>query len=99
MDYLSTADEAQVLVRTFAPRLDEALAHTLAAIAADCRAAFIREDLASAFSTRRLIDWTDLMLRHGDPERAVGPTIYAKVSADAAALIPSIVRHYIDLDA
>jgi cobaltochelatase CobS len=99
MDYLPAADEAQVLMRIFAPRIDEALAHTLAAIAADCRAAFVREDLASAFSTRRLIDWTELMLRHGDPERAAGPAIYAKVSAEDAVLIRSIIRHHIDLDA
>jgi cobaltochelatase CobS len=99
MDYLSPADEARVLTRTFAPRLDDALAHTLAAIAADCRAAFVREDLASAFSTRRLIDWTELMLRHGDPERAAGPAIYSKVSAEDATLIRSIIRHHIDLDA
>ncbi len=98
MDYLSPADEAQVLMRTFASRIDAEMAHTLASIAADCRAAFIREDLASAFSTRRLIDWTESMMRHGDPERAAGPTIYAKVSAEDAALIRGIVRHYIDLD-
>jgi cobaltochelatase CobS len=99
IDYLSAADEAQVLVRTFAPYLDETMAHTLAAIAAECRAAFVREDLASAFSTRRLIDWTELMLRHGDPERAAGPAIYSKVSAEDATLIRSIIRHHIDLDA
>jgi cobaltochelatase CobS len=101
MDYLSPQEEAEVLVRTLEPRFPgftQAMAETLAAIAADCRAAFAREDLASAFSTRRLIDWAELMLRTGDPERAAGPAIYAKVSADDAALIRSIVRHHIALD-
>jgi cobaltochelatase CobS len=94
-DYLSPADEAQVLVRTLAPYLSPALAHTLVAIAADCRAAFEREDLASAFSTRRLLDWAELMLRLGDPERAAEPTIYSKISPEDAAVIRGIMRHHI----
>jgi cobaltochelatase CobS len=97
-DYLSEEEEAEVLLRTL-PLLTPAIAHTLAAIAADCRAAFAREDLASAFSTRRLIDWAELMLRTGDVERAAGPAIYAKVSAEDAALIRSIIRHHVIFDA
>ena|GEM_PF-887944 len=97
-DYLPKDEEAEVLRRTL-PQLTPALAQTLAAIAADCRAAFAREDLASAFSTRRLIDWAELMLRTGDAERAAGPSIYAKVSAEDAALIRSIIRHHAIFDA
>ena len=99
LDYLPPPDEARVLQRTFGPAMTAAMADTLAAIAADCRAAFVREDLASAFSTRRLIDWAELMLRTGDPESAAGPTIYAKVGAEDADLIRSIIRHYIDVEA
>ena len=95
MDYLSPDEEAEVLVRTLGARFTRSMAETLAAIAADCRAAFAREDLASAFSTRRLLDWAELMLRSGDPERAAGPAIYSKVSAEDAALIRSIIRHHI----
>lgn len=98
IDYLSPDEEADVLVRTLGERLSRPMARTLAAIAADCRAAFVREDLASAFSTRRLLDWAELMLRSGDPERAAGPVIYAKVSAEDAALIRSIIGHHIALD-
>jgi cobaltochelatase CobS len=97
-EYLSKDEETEVLRRTL-PQLTPALAQTLAAIAADCRAAFAREDLASAFSTRRLIDWAELMLRTGDAERAAGPAIYAKVSAEDAALIRSIIRHHAIFDA
>jgi cobaltochelatase CobS len=95
LDYLSPTEEADVLVRTLAPYMTQPLAATLAAIAADCRAAFAREDLSSAFSTRRLLDWAELMLRTGDPERAAGPAIYAKVSPEDAALIRGIIRHHI----
>ncbi|MFB9127256.1 AAA family ATPase [Paraburkholderia dipogonis] len=95
LDYLTPAEEADVLVATLTPHMTRALATTLAAIAADCRAAFAREDLSSAFSTRRLLDWAELMLRTGDPERAAGPAIYAKVSPEDAALIRGIVRHHI----
>jgi cobaltochelatase CobS len=98
MNYLSPEEEAEVLMRTLGARFTRPMAQTLAAIAADCRAAFAREDLASAFSTRRLLDWADLMLRSGDPERAAGPAIYAKVSAEDAALIRSIIRHHIAFD-
>jgi cobaltochelatase CobS len=98
MNYLSPEEEAEVLMRTLGARVTRPMAQTLAAIAADCRAAFAREDLASAFSTRRLLDWADLMLRSGDPERAAGPAIYAKVSAEDAALIRSIIRHHIAFD-
>ncbi|KQR74061.1 AAA family ATPase [Burkholderia sp. Leaf177] len=98
MDYLSPDEEAEVLMRTLGERITRSMANTLAAIAADCRAAFAREDLASAFSTRRLLDWADLMLRSGDPERAAGPAIYSKVSAEDAALIRSIIRHHIAFD-
>ncbi|MBN3856824.1 AAA domain-containing protein [Paraburkholderia sp. Ac-20340] len=96
-DYLSKEEEAEVLLRTL-PQLSPMLAQTLAAIAADCRAAFAREDLASTFSTRRLIDWAELMLRTGDADRAAGPAIYAKVSAEDAALIRSIIRHHAIFD-
>jgi cobaltochelatase CobS len=95
LDYLTPAEEADVLINTLAPHMTRALATTLAAIAADCRAAFAREDLSSAFSTRRLLDWAELMLRTGDPERAAGPAIYSKVSPEDAALIRGIVRHHI----
>ena len=95
LDYLSPAEETDVLVRTLAPHMTPTVAATLAAIAADCRAAFAREDLASAFSTRRLLDWAELMLRTGDPERAAGPAIYAKVSPEDATLIRGIIRHHI----
>jgi cobaltochelatase CobS len=97
-DYLTPEEETEVLLRTL-PQLTRPLAQTLAAIAADCRTAFAREDLASAFSTRRLLDWAELMLRTGDPERAAGPSIYAKVCAEDAALIRSIVRHHVIFDA
>jgi cobaltochelatase CobS len=95
LDYLTPAEEADVLLRTLAPNMTRPLATTLAAIAADCRAAFAREDLSSAFSTRRLLDWAELMMRSGDPERAAGPAIYAKVSPEDAALIRGIIRHHI----
>jgi cobaltochelatase CobS len=95
LDYLSPAEETDVLVRTLAPYMTHPLAATLAAIAADCRAAFAREDLSSAFSTRRLLDWAELMLRTGNPERAAGPAIYAKVSPEDATLIRGIIRHHI----
>lgn len=95
LDYLSPAEETDVLLRTLAPHMTRPLATTLAAIAADCRAAFAREDLSSAFSTRRLLDWAELMLRTGDPERAAGPAIYAKVSPEDATLIRGIIRHHI----
>jgi cobaltochelatase CobS len=95
LDYLSPAEEADVLIRTLAPHMTPTVAATLAAIAADCRAAFAREDLSSAFSTRRLLDWAELMLRTGDPERAAGPAIYAKVSPEDATLIRGIIRHHI----
>jgi cobaltochelatase CobS len=95
LDYLLPAEETDVLIRTLAPHMTRPLATTLAAIAADCRAAFAREDLSSAFSTRRLLDWAELMLRTGDPERAAGPAIYAKVSPEDAALIRGIIRHHI----
>jgi cobaltochelatase CobS len=98
IDYLSREDEEQVLQRTFAPHVSAPMAETLAAIAAECRAAFEREDLASAFSTRRLLDWTELMLRTKNPETAAEPTIYSKVSAEDAALIRSIIRHHIALE-
>jgi len=95
INYLSPEEEAQVLLETLAPAMTLSLAKTLAAIAADCRAAFAREDLSSAFSTRRLLDWAQLMVRVGDPERAAEPTIYAKVSPVDAALIRSVIRHHI----
>jgi cobaltochelatase CobS len=94
-DYLLVEEETEVLMRALAPHITPGLARTLAAIAADCRAAFAREDLASAFSTRRLLDWATLMLRTGDPERAAGPTIYSKVSGEDAELIRTIMRQYI----
>jgi len=96
IDYLSPAEEANVLVQTL-PLLTRAMADTLAAIAADCRAAFLREDISNTFSTRRLLDWAELMLRNGDPDRAAAPVIYSKLSDDDAAVVRGIIRHYISV--
>ena len=94
IDYLSAAEESDVLVQTL-PELTRPMADTLAAIASDCRAAFLREDISTTFSTRRLLDWTALMLRNGDPERAAGPVIYSKLNDDDAAVVRGIISHYI----
>jgi cobaltochelatase CobS len=94
IDYLSPAEESDVLVQTL-PLLTRAMANTLAAIAADCRAAFLREDISNTFSTRRLLDWAELMLRNGDPDRAAAPVIYSKLSDDDAAVVRGIIRHHI----
>ncbi|SKD04594.1 CbbQ/NirQ/NorQ C-terminal [Burkholderia sp. CF099] len=98
LDYLSPEEEADVLQRTLGPRMTRTMAETLAAIAADCRAAFAREDLSSAFSTRRLLDWAELMMRNGDPELAAMPAIYSKVTPEDATLIRNIIRQHIALD-
>jgi len=95
INYLSPAEESDVLVRTL-PLLTRAMANTLAAIAADCRAAFLREDISNTFSTRRLLDWAELMLRNGDPDRAAAPVIYSKLSDDDAAVVRGIIRHHIN---
>ena len=73
LDYLSPAEETDVLVRTLAPYMTHPLATTLAAIAADCRAAFAREDLSSAFSTRRLLDWAGRALGVAGAQHQLGP--------------------------
>ena len=96
LDYLPPPDEARAAAHA-RPGHDRGDGRHACAIAADCRAAFVREDLASAFSTRRLID-AELMLRTGDPESAAGPTI-CEVGAEDADLIRSIIRHYIDVEA
>jgi cobaltochelatase CobS len=60
------------------------------------REAFKNEEIKCTFSTRRMLDWADMMIRYKDhaeaPFKAAESTIFAKVSKEDAEVIKGIIQ-------
>ena len=95
VDYLKPEDESKVL-RGYIPKLTEAVSIKIVAVANAIRKAFEEEAIQSPFSTRRLIDWTEKMVRFKDPMRAAESTIFSKVNREDAEVIKGIIVRMMD---
>lgn len=96
IEYLPPRQELQVLRGRIGDALPEGWLEAMVAVAGDCRAAFERQELSCTFSTRRLIDWATLTIRHLDPLAAAEPVILAKINPTDAALIRALIRQRLD---
>ncbi len=90
VDYMPDAEETKVVAATI-PRL-KAIAPTIVRVANELRKAFNEENLASPFSTRRVLDWSELMLRLKDPMEAAEIAVFSKVSSEDAQVIRGVIQ-------
>lgn len=91
VDYLPAEQEASVLVGSVA-KLTPKAAKVIVQVGNLIRESFKKEDIQCTMSLRRLIDWSELMVRHKNPLKAAAPTIFSKVSAEDAKVIEGIIK-------
>lgn len=90
IEYMSEAEESLVLTKTV-PKISSQLAAPIIRVANDIRQAFFKEEVSCTFSTRRVIDWAELMVRLKDPMAAAEIAVFSKVSSEDAEVIKGII--------
>jgi hypothetical protein len=55
------------------------------------REAFRKEEVQCTFSLRRMIDWTENLIRHKDALKAAEVSIFSKVSPEDAEVIKGLI--------
>jgi len=95
IDYLPADQEAQIIVNTI-PRMTPKVAGVIVRVANMIRDSFKAEEVQCTFSTRRMLDWAEMMIRykeHADaPFRAAQATIFSKVSKEDAEVIRGLIQ-------
>jgi len=86
--YLPEALEVKVVAGAV-DGMTEKVARRLVQVAGAVRKAFVEETMQCTFSTRRLIDWAEMLVRHSSsgpdaPVKAAENTIFSKVSREDA---------------
>lgn len=97
--YLPADKEAEVLCAAV-PRMTVRITEVLVKVANMVREGFEKEELSCTFSLRRLIDWTEMLLRHqdGGPIKAAENTLFSKVSKDDAEVIRGAIQRATRVD-
>ena len=90
VDYLKPKQEIDIITKKF-PAIDKPMATQIVKVATMAREAFRIGDIQASFSTRRLLDWTEMMMRYGDPVTAASMTIYAKVSDEDRDVLEGLI--------
>ena len=96
MPYMDAATETRVVSNTVpafrgSPHA-EVLAERIVRVAGMIREAFEKEEIQCSFSTRRLLEWSEMITRYWDPMRAAENTIFSKVGKDDADVIRGIIQ-------
>lgn len=91
VDYMPKKDEVSMLCKTI-PAMNEKIGTNIVDVAGMIREAFLKEEVSSPFSTRRVIDWAELMMRHGDPMSSAQIAIFSKVSPEDAEVVKGIIK-------
>jgi len=91
INYLPADEEAKV-VSTTVPKMTERVAAVIVRVAGMVREAFVREEISCTFSTRRVLDWSELMIRHKDPFKAAEVAVFSKISREDAEVIRGIIQ-------
>jgi cobaltochelatase CobS len=92
VDYLTPEEEARVLFEAV-PKNTLKIATIAVRVANMVRKAFKEETVQCTFSLRRLIDWSELMIRYKDPLKAAETSIFSKVTDEDAEVIKGIIQH------
>lgn len=88
--YLEPEAEAKVLT-SYLPKFKISVAFKIIKVANEIRKAFEEEEIGCTFSTRRLLDWSEMMIRHREPLKAAESTIFAKISKQDAAVVRAVI--------
>jgi cobaltochelatase CobS len=91
VDYLPAEEEAKVLAATV-DKMTIGLASQLVKVGNMIREAFKKEEVSCTMSLRRLIDWSELMVRYRDPIKAANPAIFSKVSKEDKEVIEGVIK-------
>jgi cobaltochelatase CobS len=93
VDYMKPEDETKVIVGAI-PRYAkaESAVQVIVKVVNMVRDAFAKEEVACTFSTRRAIDWADLMLRYKDPVKAAEVAVFSKISKTDAEVIRGVIQ-------
>jgi cobaltochelatase CobS len=89
--YLSAEDEEKVLLGAV-PRFTPQIAHSAVKVANLIREAFEKEEIRTTMSLRRLIDWSELIVRHKNTIKAAEMAIFSKVSQEEKIVIEGLIR-------
>lgn len=91
VNYLPEKEEVQVLIKSV-PKIDTKIAVAMVQVAQAVRTSFEKEDMQSTFSTRRLIDWAEMYVRHGNLQKSAKAVIYSKTSFEDASTIDGLIK-------
>lgn len=90
VEYLPAEEEAKVISATI-PKITPKIANVITRVAGMVREAFNKEEIACTFSTRRVLDWSELMVRYKNPIKAADVAIFSKISREDAEVIRGII--------
>jgi cobaltochelatase CobS len=91
VNYLPAEEEAKVITGSL-PRITQKIADVIVRAANMAREAFNNEEIACTFSTRRVLDWSELMIRYRNPLKAAEIAIFSKVSPEDAETLRGIIQ-------
>lgn len=96
IDYLKPEDEAKVIAESV-PRMRENITQVMVRVMSLVRESFKKDEIRCTFSTRRGLDWAELMVRHRHPLKAAESSIFSKVSPEDAETIKGIIKRVMNL--
>lgn len=90
VDYLPAEEESKVISATI-PKITPKIANVIVRVAGMVREAFNKEEISCTFSTRRVLDWSELMIRYKNPLQAADVAIFSKISREDTEVIKGII--------
>ncbi len=91
VDYMSKSDEVEVLMKSV-PTIDKKTASLIVEVANHVRNSFQKEELSCTFSTRRVIDWGEMFVRHKCLKKSAKNVIFSKISFEDAKVIDGLLN-------
>ena len=92
VDYLTQEQESRAIFGALGATIDAKECDKMAQVAHMARRAFEREEVGSTFSTRRLIDWAEMMSRGKTPLVAARDAIHPKIAAEDAEFLEALIN-------
>jgi len=90
VEYLPEDQEVQVITNSI-QRMTKTIAQRIVMVGNMVREAFVKEEISCTFSLRRMLDWSEQMIRKKNPMIAAESTIFSKISAEDAEVIRGII--------
>lgn len=92
VDYMKPEDETKVIIGAL-PRYAkaESAVQIIVKVVGMVREAFVKEEVSCTFSTRRAIEWADLLLRYKDPIKAAEVAVFSKINRTDAEVIKGLI--------